>query len=351
MNRLLEKQAISQIPELIAAWLESEVGEVLPNHQIKNQEIDLIQRTGGYTFVVEWKGAGNIALISRAIDKVRNLSYLVGNSIPVIAVPFMGEAGRKLCARDKISWLDLSGNAHIVAPGLRIHIEGKSNKFITPGRPKDIFAPKSSRISRLLLSSPDKLYTQRELALEAGIDEALVSRVAHQFEREGLIVRNKMGEIKPSNPNLLLDAWHEVYSFKKHLLIQGFVAQRTSDDVLRSVTSVFHHNNIPYAATGLTAAWLLTHFASFRINTFYLSDIPKQALLQELQFTRQDQGGNVWLVIPKDEGVFHKASEREGIQCVHPVQVYLDLKGHPERAKEAAEALRQKYLTWGNHAQ
>jgi len=33
--------------------------------------------------------------------------------------------------------------------------------------------------------------------------------------------------------------------------------------------------------------------------------------------------------------------------CVHPVQVYLDLKGHPERAKEAASMVRQERLKWG----
>ena len=48
--------------------------------------------------------------------------------------------------------------------------------------------------------------------------------------------------------------------------------------------------------------------------------------------------------MPNDEGVFQGAVEREGIPCVHPVQVYLDLKDHPERSAEAAEALRKKLL-------
>ncbi|MCX6924806.1 MAG: type IV toxin-antitoxin system AbiEi family antitoxin [Verrucomicrobia bacterium] len=38
------------------------------------------------------------------------------------------------------------------------------------------------------------------------------------------------------------------------------------------------------------------------------------------------------------------ATAREGISCVHPVQVYLDLKNHPERSTEAAQALRQNIL-------
>ena len=36
--------------------------------------------------------------------------------------------------------------------------------------------------------------------------------------------------------------------------------------------------------------------------------------------------------------------------CVHPVQIYLDLKGHPERAKEASSMVRQESLKWGRDA-
>jgi hypothetical protein len=43
--------------------------------------------------------------------------------------------------------------------------------------------------------------------------------------------------------------------------------------------------------------------------------------------------------------VFHGASEHEGIRCIHPVQVYLDLVAHPERAAEAAADLRERYVS------
>ena len=36
-----------------------------------------------------------------------------------------------------------------------------------------------------------------------------------------------------------------------------------------------------------------------------------------------------------------------GVQCVSPVQAYLDLRGLPERAEEAAEHLRKERLQWG----
>jgi len=51
-------------------------------------------------------------------------------------------------------------------------------------------------------------------------------------------------------------------------------------------------------------------------------------------------------VVPNDAGVFHGSVEKDGIRCVHPVQAYIDLKGHPERASEAAERLRNDFLNW-----
>ena len=105
-----------------------------------------------------------------------------------------------------------------------------------------------------------------------------------------------------------------------------------------------------YAATGLAGAWLLNQFAGFRLVVFYVGQMPSSEARQEMGFHEQQRGENVWLVVPNDEGVFHDAAEREGIRCVHPVQVYLDLKSHPERSEEAAEQLRRKLLRKGGRA-
>ena len=45
--------------------------------------------------------------------------------------------------------------------------------------------------------------------------------------------------------------------------------------------------------------------------------------------------------MPKDEGVLYGSQEVSGLVTAHPVQVYLDLLGHPERAEEAAAHLRE----------
>jgi hypothetical protein len=94
----------------------------------------------------------------------------------------------------------------------------------------------------------------------------------------------------------------------------------------------------------LAGAWLCTHFAGFRLVTFFVERIPGEDIRKAIGFREEASGENVWLVVPNDVGVFYGASRRKGIMCAHSVQVYLDLKDHPERSAEAAEQLRKKLL-------
>lgn len=354
MNQILEQRFKTEVPEIIASWFNGEKGEVQFEKQLeKGRKVDLLQKAFDCVFIIEWKSAATVTLLTDAIRNLRRHIEEFGEAgaIPVVAVPFMGEAGRQLCAGENISWLDLSGNANVTAPSrrLKIHIEGKPNLFKSAGRPKNLFAPKSSRIAREFLINPDMALTQRELARKTGLNETLTGRVVRELERENILTRDdQSGAVRVCAPELLLDAWASHYQFDKHLLIGGFSAQRTGEAVMRSLAEGLEKKGIEYAATGLAGAWLLTHFAAFRLTTFYLKEIPSSDLLKELKITGQSKsGGNVWLIVPNDDGVFAGASSHGQIRCVHPVQVYLDLKAHPERASEAAEAVRREYLRWG----
>lgn len=307
---------------------------------------DRIIEVGPFTFVVEWKGSGLTAQVAKAVEQLKRYAADIDGAIPIVAVPFMGESGRERCEEANAAWMDLSGNARVFAPGLRILVEGKPNKFKRRGRPSSAFAPKSSRITRWLLMHPHEPLTQREIARVTDTDEGYTSKIVSKLEHDGLIVKDENGAIKPRNPDLLLDAWREDYDFTKHHIIRGHVAARSGDVLLRQLAALLLKASVEFAATGLAAAWLMDRFAGFRTTTLYLASDPSSALLDALSFREEERGANVWLVVPNDEGVFHGATEVEGVRCVHPVQVYLDLEAHPERADEAAKKLRAAHLNW-----
>lgn len=351
MKYLFEKQMINELPRRLAAFLEMPESEVRILERRKDRGPDFVIDAGKYKFFVEFRSASNRALLNLAADRLEGIKSDLGDDgIPLLVVPFMGETGRRFCDEHGIAWVDLSGNAHIKGPGLLIHVEGRPNRFKKPGRPPNIFAPKSSRIARRFLIEPYRGFTQRELSRRTGLDEGYTSRIIRRLEETRLIVRDDQGRLKPYDPHQLLDAWHEAYDFTKHHLIKGHIAARSGHELLEKIAPVLSQNGIEHAFTGLAGAWLYTQFAVFRIVTFYLKELPTEKMLAALHFRKDEVGANTWLVVPDDEGVFHGAAERDKIACVHPVQLYLDLKAHPERSEEAASRLRQEYLNWRKDA-
>jgi hypothetical protein len=346
-----EKQAISQVAKALSEHVIANQAEAVVLIQPRTPQVDAIVKAGRFTFVVEWKGSSNAGTIAHAVDQiVRYARELNQKSIPLIAVPFMGQVGRELCTRAGVSWLDLSGNAMIIAPGLRIIVDGRPNRFIRRGRPSTAFAPKSSRIARWLLLHPDHSFTQREISRATELGEGFTSRIVAKLLADGLIVRNQDGAVRPRDPDLLLDAWYEEYDFEKHNIIRGHLAVRSGDAVVRQVADALAGASIQYAVTGLAASWILDRFTGFRIASVYLAAEPPRELLDVLSFREDERGANTWMVIPNDLGVFHGSSVHENVWCVHPVQAYLDLKGHPERSREAAKNLRAEHLNWRKNA-
>lgn len=336
------------MPALLAGLLGVEVDDV----EVRTNDesgADLVI-TAGLTFVVEVKGSTSAGVVAAAVKQVQTyVGRIRRRTVPVVAVPFMGPVGRKICEDAGVSWVDFSGNAHVVAPGLRLIVEGKPNQFKPVGRPRDMFAPKSSRLVRWLLMHAGEFVTQRELARATGLDEGMVSRLVVRLIADDFLVRSEDNAVRVKSPGLLLDAWREAYQFSKHTLHQGHVATRSGDALLRFVSDTLSAKKVEHAATGLAAAWALTHFAAFRIATVYLSKDPSPGLIEQLGFRADERGANLWLVVPNDDGVFQGVTAAAGIRCVHPVQVYVDLKDHPERSAEAAESLRAELLPELSH--
>ena len=352
MEVLPERHAIAMVVQKLVELLDApaETARIRKSLSLDERQIDAIADIGSFAFVIEYKNSGGTSAVSMAIRQVQQYaSGSTGCAIPLIAVPYMGAVGQRLCEESQVAWLDLSGNAHIRAPGLLIHIEGRPNQFKRRGRPSNAFAPKSSRITRWLLMHAGQPMTQREIARATAVDEGFTSRIVHRLEADRLVARSADGTIRVPDPDLLLEAWLEKYDFNKHRIVRGHISTRSSNALLHALSSELNALSIPYALTGLGAAWLLTHYAGFRIVTIYLGAVPSSSLLGRLSFRAEDRGANVWLVIPNDEGVFHGASDREGVHCVHPLQAYVDLKNHPERAQAAAERLRSEFLNWKSY--
>jgi predicted transcriptional regulator len=349
MHKPSVKKGITEIPRMLSELLGIPQDELVLRKGPGKSKLrpDLIASAAGHTFIVEFKASARKASLLSTLAQISEyIDLFEPDAIPLVVVPYMGNMGQELCREHEVSWLDLSGNAAIQAPGLLIHVEGKPNLFKTVGRPSNAFAPKSSRIARQFLIQPHRSFTQRELAQATDLDKGHVSRIVRRLEQDNLITGTDERSLRVVDPGVLLDSWYEVYEFVRHEIIKGHIAARSGDELLYRIDKTLKKAKVEYAATGLGAAWLFTHFAGFRTTTFFLRYKPSEKVLQELGFRKDERGANTWLVVPNDDGIFHGSKAIEKIKCVHPVQIYLDLKGHPERAPEAATELRREYLSW-----
>lgn len=305
---------------------------------------DAVFSIRGHCFVLQWKRSGSLGPVADAIHQLKMAQGSFPHEvIPLLAVPYMGEAARKRCAQAELPWLDLSGNARIIVPGIFYQNLGHPNRFRRPGRPESAFGPKGSRITRRLLMEPSQIVRQRVIASGTGLNEGHVSRVVGKLLEAGLVARKADG-IRAADPGTLLDAWREEYRFDRHEVIRGHISAGGGESLTHAIAHILSQTDAPYAATALSAAWLWTRHARFRLATVYLTSHPSVGIKEALGFREESRGANTWLVVPNDEGVFDGAEFVDGIRCVHPIQAYLDLKDHPERAPEAAAEIRRRLL-------
>lgn len=337
-----------RVPSALAGALSLARQEVELASDVGDPHVDLALRTKDRLFVVGVEASSSPGVVrTAATSLVSSVKKLRRAAIPLVVVPFMTPAGKRVCESAAVSWLDLSGNAHITGPGLRVIVEGNPNAFAKRGRPSSAFAPKSARITRWLLMHPKGAFPQHELAERTGVSQGLVSRVLSRLEEQQLVTRED-GLVRVPQPPLLFEAWRDEYRFDKHTSIRGHVAARTGSALTRFVADTLAEAAVEHAATGLSAAWQMTHFATFRVATFYLASELDPELEERLGFRADPRGANLWLVVPNDAGIFAGAGVHDEVRCVHPVQAALDLEAHPERAAEAAERLRSELLmpTW-----
>lgn len=338
----IERDALRKVPGLLAELLDEADAELTTEEPQPGSRIDLLARDGrGRMWAIEFKGMSGPGQVDQAARQLKALDDV--DAIPLLVVPFMSEAGAETAERAALNWIDLSGNASIRDEGLRVRVQGKPAELRSPGRRSSPFAPKSARVSRAFLLEPERWWRQRDLVATTRLDDGNVSRIVRRLDEAALLERRDK-ELRPRDPDLLLDAWAQEYRFDRHDSITAHVSG-SGIEVARNLAENLHKRQVKHAFTGLPAAWAIDRFARFRLNTVYVDGDPRD-VVEQLGIRRGSKGANVQILGPDDAGVLAGEQERDGLTCVSTVQIYLDLLYLPERAKEAARYLREHHLDW-----
>ena len=92
--------------------------------------------------------------------------------------------------------------------------------------------------------------------------------------------------------------------------------------------------------TGAFAAQRFSPVAPTRLAAIYVNDVIGWS--ERLDLRPADSGANVWLLEPYDDVVFDRTASREGVVCVSPTQLAVDLLTGPGRDPSEGEEL----LAW-----
>jgi hypothetical protein len=340
--KTIQREASRLLPSLLAELLDEERVDLQAEADSRDRGIDaLVTDRKGRRWAIEVKSSSRPGQIDRAAALLRDLED--EGFIPILVVPYMTKAGEEAAEARRLNWVDLAGNAHIRDEGLHVWIKGQPNRRKSAGRPSSPFAPKSARVARVLLLDPARWWRQKDLVEATGLDDGNVSRIVKRLDGEALLERRER-ELRPRDPDLLLDAWAQDYRFDRHQVVFGHLTGG-GIEVARELGGRLAAANVAHAFTGLPAAWAMTHFARFRLASVFVDGDP-HLIAEELEMRRGEKGANVQLLRPDDEGVFAGAEHFDDLSCVAPVQAYLDLRNLPERANEAAEHLRADRLNW-----
>jgi len=303
--------------------------------------LDLQAQDGkSWQIVVEVKTNGQPRLARDAVNQLLRCRSAFPEAYGVFMAPYVSPQAADVCIGDGVGYLDLAGNCRLSFGQVFISRAGIRNPFPQQRDLRSLYAPKSTRVLRVLLMRKSE-WKMQALADEAGVSLGQVANVKKRLRDREWIAEGDAG-FRLTNPQGLLTDWAENYPCRKNT-VRAFYAMRETDELEQTLANACTELDIPYAFTGFSAARRIAPVVRGQRTMAYVKTIP-EALLKRVGLKEVPSGANVSLMIPYDDGVYYGAKDIEGVKVVCPVQLYLDLKGYKGRGEEAADAVWKQEL-------
>ena len=316
-------------PALNWRWKEWE-----PHHERGIDAIgELILDKQRITFAVEFK----------LNPAARDVEFLAKQKHPyplLLIAPNISATLARLCREKGVNCADLNGRLWLRTKGLLVERETKDQRFRSSITLPDAFSVKSSRLARTLLSHRGREWSHKELVKRTGLSKGLVSRLTRHLVEQGLLAQEERAlEVKQWDG--LLDAWAAQDDWQKRTTLHQYsLLESDLEEVARRLLKVFPSGEA-LVFTQWFAANLRHPYTIPPVVSAYATRFPGEQIERELGARRVTDGGTLWLVVPKDDGVFRETQRVGEFTLACDVQIYLDLVHAGLRGPEQAQALRE----------
>jgi hypothetical protein len=295
------------------------------------------------TLAIDVASLGQPRQIREAVTRLGDVRRELPTAYPVAVAQYIGAQSGALLKRNGLGYLDLSGNCYLSFDTVLIEKTGKPNASPSNRPLKSLFAPRATRVVRVLLVDPQHVWRLEELGKAADVSLGHAHNVVKRLEQLAWVSRDEHQRIHLARPGDLLDAWVDSYSYRKNETGAYFTQDRVTRKVIGELARAAHAEGRRYAFTLHAGAALVAPNTRFPAIHCYVEGNPAP-LVRALGLRSGEGEGNVYLMAPYDEGVFYAPLTKGGLPVVSLPQLYADLYHYERRGREQATHLRREAM-------
>ncbi len=332
--RDVERTLVSTLP---AGWSLEAKHQVRAGRGRLDLLIEILAPNGERAdLAIETKRAIEPRLLPRVIERLAMYcSDDLSDAVPVVAAPYLSPRSREILDRAGVGYIDMTGNMRIEVsePGLFISTSGVDrDPWPQDSDLQSLRGRGAARAVRAVIDHTPP-FGIRELAATSGASAPTLSRVIEFLDREGMVTREPRGPVLTVDWEAAIRRWAADYGQSSSNTPMTFLEPRGLPAVLEKLDEA----GPVYAATGAFAAQVFDPVAPAKTATLYVEDAWRFA--DQLNLREIETGANVILLEPFDPVVFDRTIWRNGLRCVAPSQLSVDLLTGPGREPSQGEEM------------
>ena len=273
--------------------------------------------------------------VLRAVERVSVITAETSpRAVAVVAAAYISPRTRALLRDRGVGYADTTGNVRIEvsSPGLFIAADGADHDpWPRDHKLRTLRGRGAARAMRAIIDTSPPCGV-RELAQATGASAPTLSRVLDLLEREAIVSRAR-GAVSTFDWQGAIRRWAEDYDQTDTNTPTTVLEPRGLPALERTLRAT----KLAYAATGALAAQRFDPIAPARLAAIYVTDVIEA--IERLGLRETDTGANVVLLEPFDPVVFDRTVVRDGLRCVAPSQLAVDLLTGPGREPSQGEQM------------
>src|SRR5437667_5963042 len=246
----VRRQVVQRLRELLpraSNWQESadtkighQTADLLAKFQLAGQE---------HTLVVEVSSLGQPRQIRASVTRLEEIRRELPGAHPVAAATYIGPQSARILKDNNLGYVDLSGNCYLAFDHVLIEKEGKRNVRPSTRPLRSLFAPRATRVVRVLLTEPHRAWRLEELARAAEVSLGHSHNVISRLEDLRWVERDHAQRLHLGKPADLLEAWRESYTYRVNEIASYFVTERVNRRLMADVARAASADGRRYAFT------------------------------------------------------------------------------------------------------